>query len=204
MEERKQHWEYVYKYKEDKEVSWYQEIPEASLKLINSLQINKDNSIIDVGGGNSNLVSSLCKQGFSNVSVLDISTNSLERTKVKLGKKSNEVQWIVTDILEFEPAQHYDLWHDRATFHFLTNQKDIKQYVNIVQKAINKHGYLIIATFSTTGPLKCSGLEVTQYDKEKLQFLFNESFELIKWFEEIHKTPFDSEQNFIYAVFKKR
>ena len=204
MKERKDHWENVYETKSDQEVSWYQEIPITSLNLINSLSLDKEDSIIDIGGGNSNLVSELSNKGFTNLSVLDISAKSLERTKSKLGQKSTEIQWIVSDILEFQPQQQYNLWHDRATFHFLIQENDVLQYVNIVSKAIKKGGFLIVATFSTSGPKKCSGLEITQYSKEKLQSLFHESFELIQSFEEVHKTPFETEQNFVYIIFKRK
>jgi len=204
MERRKDHWENVYETKSDQEVSWYQEIPVTSLNVINSLSLDKEDSIIDIGGGNSNLVSELSNKGFTNLSVLDISAKSLERTKSKLGQKSTEIQWIVSDILEFQPPQQYSLWHDRATFHFLIQENDVLQYVNIVSKAIKKGGFLIVATFSTSGPKKCSGLEITQYSKEKLQSLFHESFELIQSFEEVHKTPFETEQNFVYTIFKRK
>jgi len=204
MERRKDHWENVYETKSDQEVSWYQEIPVTSLNVINSLSLDKEDSIIDIGGGNSNLVSELSNKGFTNLSVLDISAKSLERTKSKLGLKSTEIQWIVSDILEFQPPQQYSLWHDRATFHFLIQENDVLQYVNIVSKAIKKGGFLIVATFSTSGPKKCSGLEITQYSKEKLQSLFHESFELIQSFEEVHKTPFETEQNFVYTIFKRK
>ncbi|OUU21878.1 MAG: SAM-dependent methyltransferase [Flavobacteriaceae bacterium TMED48] len=204
MEKRKDHWENVYETKDDQEVSWYQEIPVTSLDLINSLSLYREDSIIDIGRGNSNLVSELYKKGFTNLLVLDISSKSLERTKSKLGRKSTEIQLIVSDILEFQPSQKYSLWHDRAIFHFLINEMDISQYVNIVSKAIKKEGYLIIATFSTSGRKKCSGLEITQYSKEKLQSLFHESFELVQSLEDVHKTSFETEQNFIYTIFKRK
>lgn len=204
MEDRKQHWENVYDTKADQEVSWYQETPETSLKLIESLDLDYEDSIIDIGGGNSNLVLELSKRGFSNLSVLDISAKSLERTKSKVSVNAKDIQWIVSDIVEFQPSGTYNLWHDRATFHFLIDQADIKKYINIVSTAIKKNGYLIIATFSTSGPKKCSGLDICQYSKEKLEGLFNEAFDLIESFEDIHKTPFETEQNFIYSVFKKR
>lgn len=204
MKEHKDHWENLYETKGDQEVSWYQEIPVTSLNLINSLSLDKEDSIIDIGAGNSNLVSELSKKGFANLSLLDISAKSLERTKSKLGQKSTKIQWIVSDILEFQPPQQYSLWHDRATFHFLIHKNDILQYVNIVSKAIKKEGYLIVATFSASGPKKCSGLEITQYSKEKLLSLFYESFELVQSLENVHKTPFETEQNFIYTVFKRK
>lgn len=200
---RKEHWENVYDTKGDREVSWYQEAPTTSLDLIVSLNLNKDASIIDIGGGNSNLTGELLKKGYTNLSVLDISTKSLERTKAKLGQDAGKVDWVVSDILDFKSKQQYDLWHDRATFHFLTSGNDIAKYVDIVNHAVKKGGYMIIATFSTSGPTKCSGLDITQYTKEKLKVIFNKGFELIKAFEEVHHTPFNTNQNFIYTLFKK-
>lgn len=204
MTKRKQHWETVYETKGDQEVSWYQEIPVTSLNLIDSLNLKKDYAIIDVGGGNSNLVVELSRKGFKNLSVLDISEKSLERTKLKLKQTAENVNWIVSDILEFQPSIKFSLWHDRATFHFLTEKEDIEKYVKLVEKAIKTDGFLIIATFSNTGPLKCSGLEITQYSKETLHGLFHDNFELIDAFDDVHKTPFETEQNFIYTVFKRK
>lgn len=203
MTDTKQHWENVYETKTDQEVSWYQETPTTSLELIASFNLDKGASIIDVGGGNSNLAGELLKQGYTNLSVLDISAKSLERAKSKLVQEADKIYWIVSDILDFHPKQQYDLWHDRATFHFLTVKKDIEKYVNIVGEAIKTGGYLIIATFSMSGQKKCSGLDITQYSKEKLRGLFTESFELVKSFEEVHQTPFDTKQNFIYTLFRK-
>ena len=200
---RKEHWENVYETKGDQEVSWYQETPTTSLDLINSLHLDTDAPIIDIGGGNSNLSAVLLKQGHTNLSVLDISTKSLERTKAKLGQDAGKIDWIVSDILDFKPKQQYDLWHDRATFHFLTSENNIAKYVDSVNYAVKKGGYMIIATFSTSGPKKCSGLDIIQYSEEKLKTIFNDRFELVKAFEEVHQTPFNTEQNFIYTVFKK-
>jgi 2-polyprenyl-3-methyl-5-hydroxy-6-metoxy-1,4-benzoquinol methylase len=204
MSERKQHWENVYETKSDDEVSWYEETPATSLSLITDLNLNKDAVIIDVGGGNSNLIGKLQQQGFSKLSVLDISKKALERTKYKLEQKAEKIQWIVSDILDFQPNQQYDLWHDRAVFHFLTQSEDIDSYVELVSQSVKKNGYFILATFSKSGPLKCSGLKISQYDKETLLGLFNAEFNLIKSFEEVHHTPFNSEQNFIYNLFQKK
>lgn len=201
---RKEHWENVYDTKGDLEVSWYQETPTTSVKLINSLSLKKDAAIIDIGGGNSNLIGELQKGGYTNLSVLDISAKSLERTKTKLGQIAEKVQWVISDILDFQPHQQYDVWHDRATFHFLTSKPDIERYINLINQAIKKDGFLLLATFSTSGPKKCSGLDITQYNKEILQDLLKGNFQLIKSFEKVHQTPFNTEQNFIYTLFKKR
>ncbi|MBN4084897.1 class I SAM-dependent methyltransferase [Flavobacteriaceae bacterium AH-315-B10] len=204
MSNIKQHWNNVYETKNDDELSWYQENPTSSLNLITALNLSNESEIIDVGGGNSNLTKALQKQGFVNLSVLDISIKVLEHTKTKLGENGKNINWIVSDILDFKHKQKYDLWHDRATFHFLTNKSDIVKYVTIAGNAINNNGYLVLATFSKTGPKKCSGLDIMQYDKEKLQELFREQFILIKSFEEVHQTLFKTEQNFIYNLFQKR
>jgi len=200
---KKEHWEDVYNSKNDLEVSWFQERPTASLDLIKSLNLKNDAAIIDIGGGNSNFTIELLKQGFTNLSVLDISAKALNRTKTKIGKKADQIQWIVSDILDVQFDQKHDVWHDRATFHFLTNNDDIEKYVTTVTNAIKSGSYLILATFSTSGPQKCSGLEITQYSKEMLKNLLKENFELVKAFEEVHKTPFNTEQNFIYTLFRK-
>ena len=203
MSDKKQHWENVYDTKNDNEVSWYQENPTTSLNVITGIDLSKDAVIIDVGGGNSNLVGELQKQSFTNLSVLDISKKGLDRTKAKLGEKGEKIQWIVSDIIDFQPNQQYDVWHDRAVFHFLTVSEDITSYINLVSKSIKKGGYFILATFSKSGPLKCSGLDILQYNKEALLNYFSEAFHLINSFEEVHQTPFDTEQNFIYNIFQK-
>ncbi len=201
---KKQHWENVYNTKNDDEVSWYEENPKTSLNLINELGLAHEAAIIDIGGGNSNLIGTLQKQEFSKLFVLDISAQALERTKNKLGKNATSIQWIVADILDFKPNQLFDVWHDRAVFHFLTTKNDIATYVNLVSKSINKDGYFILATFSKSGPLKCSGLDISQYNKEELLTLFSKEFNLINSFEEVHQTPFETEQNFIYTLFQKK
>jgi len=202
MSDKKAHWEKVYETKSDYEVSWYQELPTESLELIASLKLDFSSKIIDIGGGNSNFTGELLKQGYVDLSILDISEKALSRTKDKIGNEN--VQYIASDVLEFQPKNQFTLWHDRAAFHFLTDKNEIQQYIKLVNKAIEQGGYLILATFSTTGPLKCSGLEITQYSKDELSKLFYNDFELIQSFETVHQTPFDTEQNFIYTVFRKR
>lgn len=203
MSEKKAHWEKVYETKGDYEVSWYQEVPKESLELVASLNLDKVNSkIIDIGGGNSNFTAELLKQGYIDLTILDISQKALDRTKAKIGNE--RVDYIASDVLEIQPIKKFTLWHDRAAFHFITNKDEVQKYVELVSSSIEQSGYLILATFSTTGPLKCSGLEITQYSKEALTNLFEKDFELIQSFETVHQTPFDTEQNFIYAVFKKR
>lgn len=150
--QRKKHWETVYETKNPDEVSWTQEIPKTSLAFIHSLGLDKSAKIIDIGGGDSKLVDFLLDQGFENITVLDISEKALEKAKIRLVEKAKKVTWIVSDILDFEPTETYDVWHDRAAFHFLTTDEEIEKYKSIVNKSVD--GFLIIGTFSENGPLK--------------------------------------------------
>ncbi len=204
MTMNKDFWNDIYQSKSEKEVSWYQDTPIKSLELITELEIGSDDSIIDVGGGDSHLVDHLLAKGFRNISVLDISSAALDKARERLGEKSNFVKFIVSDVTKFEPKEKYKLWHDRATFHFLTSVDDISAYLEIANRAIAPGGYLIVSTFSKTGPEKCSGLPITQYSDADLKSLFKKHFENIKCFESTHKTPWDTAQNFVYCGFKKR
>lgn len=199
--ERKKHWETVYETKNPNQVGWTQETPKTSLDFINSFGLDKTAKIIDIGGGDSKLVDYLLDQGFENITVLDISEKALEKAKNRLGGKAKNVTWIVSDILNFNPNTTYDLWHDRAAFHFLTTTEQISKYSNIVKKAANN--YLIIGTFSENGPKKCSGLDITQYNKESLTSVFHSDFEKIDCINIDHITPFDTKQNFLFCSFKR-
>ena len=203
MDKKKEHWEDVYEKKTDHQVSWYQDVPETSLRLINELQLSLESSIIDIGGGNSNFTIELQKIGYKNLSVLDISGLALMRTKKKMGDAANAVNWVESDVLDLDELNKYDVIHDRATFHFLTNEDEIKKYVDIVSGAIIKGGHLVISTFSLTGPEKCSNLQVSQYSSSTLANLFNENFKMISSFNEVHTSPYDTSQDFIFCVFTK-
>ncbi|WP_338759704.1 class I SAM-dependent methyltransferase [Bernardetia sp. ABR2-2B] len=204
MNSKKQHWETVYETKTPQEVSWTQSKPQTSLDFIASCNLDKSAKIIDVGGGESLLVDFLLKDGFTDITVLDISSIALEkakkRVKEKFGEKSNYVTWIVSDVTAFEPKTNFDLWHDRATFHFLTAPNDISKYIQIVEKFVSKN--LVIATFSKEGAKKCSGLEVSQYNEESLTAQFK-SFKKISCLQEDHTTPFDTKQNFLFCSFER-
>lgn len=200
--ERKRHWETVYETKNPNEVSWTQEIPKTSLAFIKSFGLARSAKIIDIGGGDSALVDHLLNEGFENITVLDISERSLEKAKLRLGEKAKNVTWIISDILDFEPTETYDIWHDRAAFHFLTTEEEIEKYKSIVEKAVQS--YLVIGTFSENGPLKCSGLEISQYSDEKLSSTFEHHFEKIETVLEDHETPFGTTQNFLFCSFKKK
>ena len=199
---KKQHWETVYQTKTPEQVSWTQKIPDTSLSLIGSLHLSKQAKIIDVGGGDSLLVDFLLDIGYTNITVLDIAGEALDRAKNRLGKRATLVTWIESDILDFKSKITYDIWHDRAAFHFLTKENDIKTYISVTEKYVSKN--LIIGTFSDNGPMKCSGLEITQYSKNKMHKTFNSKFEPVKCLIKNHQTPFDTIQNFIFCSFKKR
>ena len=198
------HWQNVYDKKNENEVSWYQKSPKLSLEFVKSLNLSLDAEIIDIGAGESRLVDNLLEMGFVNLSVLDISSKSIEKTKKRLGLKSKLVNWIVSDINNFNPTKEYDLWHDRAAFHFLKDSVEIDNYVKLVKSSLHNQGNLIIATFSENGPLKCSGLEVSRYSENSISDLFKNDFELIKSQKSIHKTPFSTSQEFLFSKFKKK
>jgi 2-polyprenyl-3-methyl-5-hydroxy-6-metoxy-1,4-benzoquinol methylase len=202
-QERKKHWEKIYQTKQLNEVSWYQPVPQTSLDLISKYVKSFDAKIIDIGGGDSFLVDHLLELGYTNISVLDISEAAIERAKIRLGENANKVSWIISDISKFEPTEKYDFWHDRAAFHFLTNKEEIQSYIQLVQASINSNGVLAIGTFSENGPLKCSGIEITQYNEDSLSNLFTNGFEKIESFLVDHPTPFDTVQNFVFGMFRK-
>lgn len=201
METRKGHWEKVYSTKQSHEVSWTQELPKTSLDFVHSFNLPKTASIIDIGGGDSKLVDYLLAEGFENISVLDISEKALERTKQRLGEKAAKVNWIVSDVTEFQPSATFDCWHDRATFHFLTTPDEIKTYLTTARQAVK--GFMAIGTFSDKGPKKCSGLDCHQYSEEELQHQLANGFEKIKCVTEDHVTPFNTTQNFLFCSFKR-
>lgn len=200
--DRKQHWENIYSTKQLNEVSWYQPTPETSLQFIQELNVPKEASIIDIGGGDSFLVDYLLELGYKNITVLDISKKAIERAKLRLGQKGQNIKWIEADASNFDPQEKYDLWHDRAAFHFLTDEKEIKHYLKSAKKGIKESGNLIIGTFAVDGPKKCSGIEITQYSEESLSNRFY-SFKKINCRNIEHVTPFNTIQKFIFCSFKK-
>jgi len=199
----KEHWENVWTRKKSNEVSWYQHDPKTSIDLILSTKPSKDARIIDVGGGGSNLVVKLLDLDFSDITVLDISAKALERAKERLGERAGMVKWIECDIREFDTNDRYDIWHDRALLHFLTSEEDLKNYVELTRRHVKKGGYLILSTFSTNGPMMCSGLDTKQFSEDSMKQLFSNGFEHIKSFEDEHKMPFGTGQIFTCNVFRK-
>ena len=200
---RKKHWDTIYQTKDLKDVSWYQPTPETSLGFFQQFKIPTTAKIIDVGGGDSFLVDHLLDLGYQDLSVLDISAEAIERAKQRLGEKAKKVTWIVADITTFKPSVAYDFWHDRAAFHFLTDEQDISKYLEIAYKSIGEAGLLVIGTFSDQGPKKCSGIDIKQYSETTMTLRLKEKFEKIECLRVDHKTPFDTLQNFIFCSFRK-
>ncbi len=202
--ERKAHWEHIFQTKDTTKVSWYQAVPKTSISLIGELNLPKSAKIIEVGAGDSFLCDYLLEEGYSEISLLDISEKALEKVKIRLTGKENNITFLPIDITKFNSTQNFDLWHDRAAFHFLTEKKDVEKYVNNVSENIRSRGYLIIGTFSDNGPNTCSDLTVQQYSDKELMECFQENFDKIKCFQEKHITPSNSSQNFTFCVFQRK
>lgn len=198
--ETQAHWENIYVQKAPNAVSWYRPHLETSLDLIEKAAASRTTSIIDVGGGESTLVDDLLARGFENVTVLDISQTAIDTTRKRLGEASERVRWLVADIRQVDlEVSAYDVWHDRAVFHFLTAAKDRAAYVRQVARAAKPGGHVIIGTFGPEGPVKCSGLEVVRYDAESLHNEFGVHFRLLRSSKELHRTPFGTLQQFLYC-----
>jgi 2-polyprenyl-3-methyl-5-hydroxy-6-metoxy-1,4-benzoquinol methylase len=196
----KTHWEHIYETKAPTQVSWYQEHARVSLQYIRNTGIQKTDSIIDVGGGASTLVDDLIADGYQSISILDVSAVALQLARQRLGTHAVDVNWIESDITQADlPEQVYDLWHDRAVFHFLTQALDRQRYIDTVRHAVRVGGHIILATFAPDGPERCSGLDVVRYSPESLHNEFGGDFEVVDSTRETHHTPFGTEQKFIYC-----
>lgn len=204
MKNEKEHWENVFATKIETEVSWFQIYPKTSVAFLELFDLPLDANIIDVGGGDSHFVDALLEKGYKNIYVLDISANAIERAKNRLGDKASKVNWIVSDITEYVPSVKFNFWHDRAAFHFLTSEDKINKYVSLAENAINQDGYLILGTFSESGPTKCSGLEIKQYNESSMSSRFEVKFDRVKCITEDHTTPFNTTQNFLFCSFKRK
>jgi len=200
---RKKHWENIYQTKELQDVSWFEPNPETSLDFFKKFNVPTTAKIIDIGGGDSFLVDHLLDLGYENITVLDISEAAINRAKNRLGDRADMVTWIVSDVTTFRPTEKYDFWHDRAAFHFLTDDNDIITYLDTAQQYINPEGVLVIGTFSENGPKKCSGIEIRQYSESSMSERLKQYFEKIQCITIDHKTPFDTIQNFVFCSFRK-
>ncbi|MGZ3671235.1 MAG: class I SAM-dependent methyltransferase [Bdellovibrionota bacterium] len=199
-----QYWNGIYRNKTEREVSWFQELPAKSLELIDEFGLSKDAPIVDIGGGDSHLVDALLERGFTDITVLDISSVSLERAKARLGERAKSVSFVEADVTKFAPPRVYQLWHDRAAFHFLTTKDEVDAYLRIAAEALAPGGFLIVSTFSKSGPDKCSGLQISQYSESDLKSLFGKYFTDIRCFEDVHTTPWGASQSFVYCGFVRR
>ncbi|MBR0776974.1 class I SAM-dependent methyltransferase [Bradyrhizobium diazoefficiens] len=204
MSERSAHWDKVYATKGEAEVSWFQDSPSISLEMIRAAGADHGAAIIDVGGGASRLVDALLRDGYRELTVLDLSTNALDAAKRRLGAAASMVDWIVADATTWRPAKAYDVWHDRAAFHFLTDPRDRAAYVERLRLAVALHGHVIIATFAPDGPEKCSGLPVQRHDSASLAAELGPGFELVETRSETHHTPWNATQAFQFSRFQRR
>lgn len=204
MEDRKTHWEHIYGTKKFTEVSWYQSKPQVSLDYIAATGLEKDAAVIDVGGGDSYLVDYLLSDEYSDVTVLDISEKALEKAKERLEERSSEVTWIAADVAAFRPMKKYDIWHDRAAFHFLTESDDISNYIKNLEEGVQPGGYVILGTFSDKGPEKCSGIFIKQYSAEEMSKLLPDDFELLGCDNIDHTTPTGAVQNFTFCRWRRK
>ena len=201
--DRKAHWETVYANKNSTEVSWYQQHPQYSLDLIRETCVDHSAHIIDIGGGASLLIDYMLEDGYQNLSVLDISHSAIEQAKLRLADLADKVTWIEHDITGFLSDETYDVWHDRAVFHFLTDTLDRSSYVHTMSRALKPGAHAIIATFALNGPEKCSGLDVQRYSPDTMIAVLGDSFEFVETINEEHVTPGGTKQNFLYCRFKK-
>jgi 2-polyprenyl-3-methyl-5-hydroxy-6-metoxy-1,4-benzoquinol methylase len=197
------HWENVYKTKGEQEVSWFEESPGLSLDLIRATGVSTDASIIDIGGGASRLADALLDLGFTDVTVLDLSAHALATAKARLGACANKIDWIVTDVTAWTPPRSYDVWHDRAAFHFLTMPSDQAAYVERVRAAVKPGGHIIIGTFALDGPERCSGLPIVRHDDASIGKLLGPSFALMETHRRAHRTPWGATQNFQFSRFRR-
>lgn len=201
--DRKDHWEHVYSSKAETGVSWYQDEPRLSLELIGAVAPAECGRIIDVGGGASVLVDRLLGLPFGEIAVLDISETALGKARARLGERAERVRWVVADVTEAPELGSFDVWHDRAVFHFLTDPDDRSSYVELARQTVPEGGHLIIATFVADGPRRCSDLDVCRYNAQSLATELGDGFSLVKEARETHTTPWGSSQAFVYGVFER-
>ena len=204
MFDRRAHWEGVYTTKGENEVRWFQETPSTSIEMIEATNAGKEAAIIDIGGGASHLVDALLKDGYRSLAVLDLSAAALEAAQKRIGPAAAQVEWIVADVTRWKPARWFDVWHDRAAFHFLTEPDDRAAYLDCLRSGLQVGGQAIIATFALDGPEKCSGLAVQRYDSKSLAETLGMSFELLEVRTEAHKTPWNAVQSFQFSRFRRR
>ncbi len=201
---RRDHWETVYGSRIFTDVSWFQPRPERSLQLVEQTAVDRDDAIIDIGGGASTLVDHLLDDGFTDVTVLDVAGKAFEQAQERLGARARDVEWVVSDVTAFRPTRTWQLWHDRAALHFLIDEQDRARYVDVLKRALGSGGHVVLATFGPEGPLKCSGLEIRRYSIDLVEELLGPGFELQSHELEDHVTPTGSKQQFLYSCWTRR
>lgn len=204
MNERRDHWETVYRTKGEADVSWFEETPALSLDLLRIVGAKPSSSIVDIGGGASRLVDALLARGFRDLTVLDLSAKALAVARRRLGDRASAVNWVAADVTEWEPEHRYDIWHDRAAFHFLTTQAQQRAYVDRLERGLRGGGHAIIGTFALDGPEKCSGLPVARHDSASLAALLGEGFVLVDARRHDHVTPAGAVQRFQFSTFRRK
>ena len=202
--DRHSHWQNVYLSKDERQVSWTQFDPQPSLELIEKYAGDRDASIVDIGGGASRLVDALLANGFTAITVLDLAEAALQSSKSRLGVQAEAVQWIRADITKWQPPQPFDVWHDRAAFHFLIDAKDRTSYLECLRSGVRPGGHAVIATFALDGPERCSGLPVQRYDPESLSRTIGSAFDLVEHRAHRHLTPWEATQSFQFSVLRRR
>jgi trans-aconitate methyltransferase len=201
-ESRRDHWQAVYNNKAENEVSWFQESPALSIELLKQVGATPNSAVIDIGGGASRLVDNLVDRDYVDVTVLDLSKAALDVARLRLGSLADRVSWITADVTAWQPQRAYDVWHDRAAFHFLTEESDRAAYVTRLVRGVKPGGHIIIATFALDGPEKCSGLPVMRYSPERLGQTLGQAFQLVEMRQHTHSTPWKSEQKFQASIFR--
>ena len=202
--DRKNHWNKIYQTRSFEELSWYQQLPVTSLDFVRQFKLPKAAKIIDIGGGDSLLADHLLEMGYRDITVLDISDQAVERAKKRLGERAAEVKWIISDAANFRTSVQYDFWHDRAAFHFLTEEQEINNYLETIKTGVKPDGYLVLGTFSEHGPETCSGIQIRRYSEHSMTNRFKDFFGKIKCFTIDHQTPSGSIQNFLFCSFSRR
>lgn len=201
--DRKDHWTRVYDDKAATAVSWYQETPEPSLRALERFGASQTSAFIDIGGGASNLVDALLEHGWRDLTVLDLAAPALEAAKQRIGALADKIEWIVADVTDWQPRRHYDVWHDRAVFHFLTEAEQRDAYRSALLAGLAPAGLVIIATFALDGPEKCSGLPVQRYDAAGLAKELGDALQLVDAWREEHVTPWGAKQQFTWCAFRR-
>ncbi len=203
MDDRKSHWEKIYQTRQLEDSSWFEPVPQTTLDYLDQFQVPFHAKIIDIGGGDSLLVDHLLDRGYQSITVLDISEAAISRAQKRLGTRREQVHWIIADAADLHLTEKYDLWHDRAAFHFLTAEAQLNQYIKTAHQHLLPGGLLILGTFSEQGPTRCSGLDIQQYSELTMTALLSEYFDKIECKTVDHTTPSNAIQNFIFCCFRK-